>query len=88
VAEDGRYLLLNAASFGDDLLGLRVPASLLYAPKGMLGQGPGMLPEPLVAAWAQRCPDLRVELIAETNHYTILMVDRAAATIAARLTEK
>jgi len=88
VSEDGRDLLVNAASFGDDLLGLRVPVSLVYAPKGMFGQGPGMLPEPLVAAWAERCPDLHVELLEETNHYTILMTDRPAASIAANLTDK
>ncbi|MBB5869701.1 pimeloyl-ACP methyl ester carboxylesterase [Allocatelliglobosispora scoriae] len=88
VAEDGRDLLVGAASFGADLIDLRVPTVLLHAPKGMFGQEPGMLPQPLVDHWAQQAPQLRTELIAETNHYTILMTDRPAATIAAHITDK
>jgi hypothetical protein len=88
VGEDGLDLLVNAASFGEDLMNLRVPTVLLHAPKGMFGQEPGLLPQPLVDHWAQRAPKLRTELIPATNHYTILMTDRPAATIAAHITDE
>jgi hypothetical protein len=48
---------------------------------------PGMLPQPLVDHWAAKAPALRAELVDATNHYTILMTDRAARLIAERLTE-
>jgi pimeloyl-ACP methyl ester carboxylesterase len=86
VYADGRDLLVNAASFGEDLLGLSEPTALLYAPRGMLGQEPGVLPQSVVDHWAAKAPVLRPELIADTNHYTILMTDRPAAIIAKRIT--
>jgi pimeloyl-ACP methyl ester carboxylesterase len=86
VYADLRDTLVNAASFGEDLLGLTEPTALLYAPRGMLGQEPGLLPQSLVDHWAAKAPALRPELIPDTNHYTILMTDRPAAIIAKRLT--
>ena len=87
VRADGRDLIVNAASFGDDLVKLTVPAVLLYAPRGMFGQEPGILPQPLVDHWSAQNPALRTEIVENTNHYTILMTDRPAAVIASRLTD-
>jgi pimeloyl-ACP methyl ester carboxylesterase len=87
VYADGRDLIVNAASVGDDLVKLAVPTVLLHAPRGMLGQEPGLLPQPIVDHWTARAPALRAELVDETNHYTILLTDRAAKLIAAKLTE-
>ncbi len=84
VYADGRDLIVNAASFGDDLVKLATPTPLLHAPRGMFGQAPGLLPQPLVDHWAALAPALRPELVPETNHYTILMTDRPAALIAQR----
>lgn len=86
VAADGRDLLINGASYEDDLKILSVPAKLLYAPKGMLGAEPGLMPQALVDHWAALAPALAAELVAETNHYTILFKEQAAALIAQRLT--
>ncbi|GAA1367596.1 alpha/beta hydrolase [Catellatospora chokoriensis] len=88
VYADGRDLLVNGSAFGDDLVRLPLPATLLHAPRGMFGQEPGMLPQPVVDHWAAQAPSLRSELVADTNHYTILMTDRPAALIAQRLTEE
>ncbi|NES16172.1 MULTISPECIES: alpha/beta fold hydrolase [Micromonospora] len=85
VRADGRDLLVEADSFAADLRGLAVPTVLLHAPRGMFGQEPGLLPEPLVAHWRDRAPHLVTELV-DANHYTILMTDGPAATIARRLT--
>lgn len=87
VRADGRELLAEADSFGTDLAGLTMPTLLLTAPRGMFGEPPGMQPEPLVGYWRQQAPRLRHELVEDTNHYTILFADRAAATLARRITD-
>jgi pimeloyl-ACP methyl ester carboxylesterase len=87
VRADGRDLIVNAATFGADLRRLALPTLMLYAPLGMFGQAPGMLPEPLVAAWREQTPFLATELVADANHYTILFADHAAGTLAARITD-
>jgi pimeloyl-ACP methyl ester carboxylesterase len=86
VYADGRDLLLDGPSFGHDLTALNLPSVLLYAPRGMLGQEPGMLPQPVVDHWAAQAPALRAELVPDTNHYTILMTDKPAEAIATALT--
>ena len=85
VTADGRDLIVSAGSFGDDLRALKVPALLLYAPRGMVGQVPGLMPQPLVDTWTA-ASSLTAELLPDCNHYTIVMGDGAAATVAARLT--
>jgi lipase len=88
VAADGRDLLVNAASFGDDLAALKIPTVLLHAPRGMLGEPPGLLPQPVVDHFAAAVPALRVELVEGANHYTILLAEHAAARIVAHLVEE
>jgi pimeloyl-ACP methyl ester carboxylesterase len=84
VYADGRDTIVSADSFGDDLRDLKLPALLLYAPRGMLGQVPGLMPQPLVDAWTAGT-SLTAELVPDCNHYTIVMGDRPSATVAARL---
>ena len=86
VRQDGRDLFLEAASYGDDLMRLQIPALLLYAPRGMLGQEGGLMAQPVVDHWAATAPRLSVELVPDTNHYTILMSDAAATVLVKRLT--
>ncbi len=85
VREDGRDLFLGAASFGDDLMNLQIPALLLYAPNGMFGQEGGLMAQPVVDDWSARAPKLTADLVPDTNHYTILMTEAAASAIARRL---
>jgi pimeloyl-ACP methyl ester carboxylesterase len=84
VTADGRDVIVSADTFGTDLRALKVPALLLYAPRGMVGQVPGLLPQPLVDAWASASA-LTAELVPDSNHYTIVMGESPAATVAARL---
>jgi pimeloyl-ACP methyl ester carboxylesterase len=86
VRQDGRDLFLEAASYGDDLMRLQIPALLLYAPNGMLGQEGGLMAQPVVDHWAATAPLLSVELVPDSNHYTILMTGAAAGILAQRLT--
>lgn len=85
VAADGRDLLVNAATFGDDLSALRLPAHLLYAPLGMLGAAPGLMPRPLVDHWTSTS-SLTAEEVPDSNHYTILFGAKPAEQIAQALT--
>ncbi len=82
VRADGRDMFLNAESFGSDLMALNLPTVLLYAPRGMLGLEPGLLPQPLVDLWVEKAPALSARLIPDTNHYTILTSEASAAEIA------
>jgi pimeloyl-ACP methyl ester carboxylesterase len=83
---DGRELLADAASFGTDLTGLEPPTLLLYAPRGMFDQSPGMLPEPLVTYWHHAAPRIRMEPVPDANHYTILL-GTAAKLLATRIAD-
>jgi lipase len=83
VRADGRDVL--TLPYAADLAALAVPALLLYAARGMVDQTPGLLPEPLVAPW--RSATLRTELVPDVNHYTILLTERGATTVAARIAE-
>ncbi|MET8135498.1 alpha/beta fold hydrolase [Streptomyces sp. NPDC005251] len=83
VRHDGRDLLTSADLFAADLTGLRVPALLLHAPLGLLGQEPPMLQASVVERWTGRSGSLPAELLDGSNHYTILL-GTAARTVAER----
>jgi pimeloyl-ACP methyl ester carboxylesterase len=85
VAADGRDLLVDADSFGEDIRALTIPALLLHAPRGMLGREPGLLPVPVIDAWTTGTP-LTGELVPDCNHYTIVLAPHAAEMVARRLT--
>ena len=72
--------------FAEALGRLPEPTRLLTAPAGMFGAPPGLLPAETVAAWQERAPKLRPQLVPEVNHYTIVFDRRAAATVAAAIT--
>ncbi|WP_328553043.1 alpha/beta hydrolase [Streptomyces sp. NBC_00358] len=83
VRHDGRDLLTSADLFAADLTRLSVPALLLHAPLGMLGQEPPMLRASVVERWTGRSGCLPAELIEGSNHYTILL-GAPAGTVAER----
>jgi lipase len=72
--------------FAEALSRLTGPTRLLTAPAGIFGAPPGLLPAETVAAWQERAPKLRPQLVPEVNHYTIVFDRRAAATVAAAIT--
>lgn len=83
VRHDGRDLLTSADLFAAGLTGLGVPALLLHAPLGLLGQEPPMLEVSVVARWTGGPVNLPAELVEGSNHYTILL-GTAARTVAER----
>ncbi|GAA3554280.1 hypothetical protein GCM10022419_038330 [Nonomuraea rosea] len=86
VLEDGRWIRLEADRIAAALQAIKSPLHLLRAPRGLLDQETGMLPDELALPWAARLPGLRDELVPDCNHYTILFDDRCATTVTDRLT--
>ncbi|WP_162795297.1 alpha/beta fold hydrolase, partial [Nonomuraea lactucae] len=88
VREDGRWLLAEHDRIGHALESIKAPLSLLRAPRGLLDQGVGMLPDELAAPWTARLAGLADEVVADCNHYTILFADHCTSLLADRLTSE
>jgi lipase len=82
VRADGRDLLVSGATYEPEVRALDVPVRVLAAPYGMFGEAPGLLPEAGLAAYAG-LEGVEVEVVPETNHYTIVFAPEAAARVAA-----
>jgi pimeloyl-ACP methyl ester carboxylesterase len=57
-------------------------AILLTAPRGLQNEKPGLYPPEVLARWQQRVPELTILEVEHVNHYTIVMGERGAATVA------
>ncbi|MGI5281778.1 alpha/beta fold hydrolase [Nonomuraea polychroma] len=86
VQQDGRWLNTEQDQAGAALEAIKAPLLLLRAPRGLLDQNVGMLPDDLTAPWADRLPGLRDEVVPDCNHYTIMFDDRCVRTVVDRLT--
>ena len=82
VRTDGRDLLVRHDELDIALRELTVPAHLLCAPLGMLGQAPGLLPAAAVQEYADQVDLLTTETVPDVNHYTIMFEPGAAERIA------
>jgi pimeloyl-ACP methyl ester carboxylesterase len=87
VRQDGRDLLLSSDALGVALRSLTLPAALLLAPSGMLGQPPGLIPAATVEEWRELLPELAIETVEGSNHYTILLSPDPARTVARRIAD-
>ena len=68
-----------------DFHDLTQPAVLLRAPRGLLNQVPPLLPDELLDPLRARWP-IRMEMLVDnTNHYSIILAQRGARTVAAHL---
>ena len=62
---------------------LRVPATLLCAPRGLLDDPTPMQPLALVQAWAAEAPDERAAVqLDDVNHYTITLAPAGGSAVA------
>jgi hypothetical protein len=64
------------------LEGLRHPAVLLTAPRGLLDQVPGLYTAERLAQLLQQTPTVRAIEVPDVNHYTIVMSPEGAAAVA------
>lgn len=61
---------------------LRVPTTLMRAPRGLLDQPQALYPADVAATWSTRLPLLDVVEVDDCNHYTILLDPRPASVVA------
>jgi pimeloyl-ACP methyl ester carboxylesterase len=67
----------------DSLASLTCPVHLIRATRGLQNEPTPLLPEPLIDLWRERLPQLTVETVDDTNHYTLMFGERGVARIAA-----
>lgn len=63
------------------------PTTLLWAPRGLLNQTPGLYPADTVAAMTAGKANVTPVLVEDVNHYTITMVDHGARAVAGAIRE-
>jgi pimeloyl-ACP methyl ester carboxylesterase len=61
---------------------ITTPSTLLWAPRGILDQTPGLYAPEQIAATTARLSHLEARLVDDTNHYTILVGEEGAAAVA------
>jgi lipase len=65
----------------DSLASLTCPLRLIRATRGLLNEPTPLLPEAIVEPWRQMLPQLEVETVDDTNHYTLMFGERGAERI-------
>ena len=61
---------------------ITTPSILLWAPRGILDQTPGLYPPELITETVDRLDHLEAELVPDTNHYTVLVGESGAQAVA------
>jgi len=74
--------LLESSDFAEAVEHPSHPRTFLHSPRGFADDPPGLYPQATVESYAARWPDLRIELVPDVNHYTIVLSRRGAAAIA------
>jgi pimeloyl-ACP methyl ester carboxylesterase len=81
VLSDGADQLKDSA-VADAIAALAHPTVLVRAPRGLFNQVPPLYPDEAAATWRADLPALRVALVPDVNHFTILLTDRGANAVA------
>ena len=84
VLEDGAGPLQDGAA-ATALRRIATPTTLLWAPRGLLDQTPGLYAPDLVASATGALPHVTTELVEGTNHYSIAFSEPGARRIAAHI---
>ena len=58
---------------------------LVRAPRGPLGDPPGLYPEPLLDSYPTAFTGMRYVTVPDVNHYTLLLSERGAAAVAGEI---
>lgn len=66
----------------DALLGLRHPATMLVAPRGLLDETPGLYEPARLETMLEELPSVTARVVDDVNHYTITMGQRGAKLVA------
>ncbi len=87
VLEDGRSLLVDDEA-RTAITRVEVPTTLLWAPRGLLDQAPGLYPPELVDDIVADLPHVDARRVADVNHYSILFSEVGGAAVAERIVER
>lgn len=87
VLEDGRSLLVDDEA-RTAITRVEVPTTLLWAPRGLLDQTPGLYPPELVDDIVADLPHVDARPVADVNHYSILFSEVGGAAVAERIVER
>lgn len=82
VLEADAPALYGEPGYAEALRTLPTPTRLLAAPRGLLNDDHGSAVFEAITAWQRELPMLRVTLVPDVNHYTVLLVDRGADAVA------
>lgn len=69
----------------DAIAEVKCPVHLLRAPRGLLNQPEPLISQVMLDRARTLCPPLTEELVPDCNHYTIVLAERPAATVADRI---
>jgi len=87
VRVDGGEHIVDPSLIEQSFAALTCPVALIRAPRNLLNAPSPLIPDEIVAPWLERLPGLSDEMVEDTNHYTLMLGERGAATIAARVTQ-
>lgn len=87
VLEDGQSLLVDDED-RTAITRVDVPTTLLWAPRGLLDQEPGMYPPEVVEGIVPDLAHVDARLVADVNHYSILFSEVGGAAVAAAIVER
>jgi lipase len=76
---------LYESAIVDDALDALREFTLLTAPRGLLDETPGLYPPAAIERWRRLLPLGRFIEVPDVNHYTIVMGERGAETVAAHI---
>jgi lipase len=85
VREDSKDQIEGAALRGATSALVSRRLLFLRAPRGLLGEPPGLYPEELLGSYASTFPQMRCRTVPDVNHYTLLLSDRGAAAVAGEI---
>ncbi|HWC36219.1 MAG TPA: alpha/beta hydrolase [Mycobacteriales bacterium] len=73
--------LNNADAIVASLASLTCPLRLIRATRGLMNEPTPLLPDALVEPWREKLPQLEVETVDDTNHYTLMFGERGVERI-------
>lgn len=79
--------LHRGQSIRDALKNLRVKTTFLRSPLGLFAEPPGLYSPERAREWAAQFPGVTVKEASGTNHYTIIMDDPGASSVAIQITQ-
>ena len=79
---DGAEQMVAPELIPQSLRATNCPIHFIAAPRGLLNQPSPLIPDEVVRHWRGELPDLRADVVADVNHYTLVIGEHGAAEVA------